>query len=59
MPNLGRKPARDSSKNEAEQPVKSNYDWGPQKILNQLKAERLQRNRTQKTIYKTLVMHLS
>ena len=39
--------------------MKSNYDWGPQKILNQLKADRLQRNRTQKQIYKTLVKHLS
>ena len=39
--------------------VKSNYDFGPQKILNELKAERLQRNREQKTIYKLLVIHLS
>ena len=49
---------RESSPTE-EQPVKSNYDWGPQKILNQLKADRLQRNRTQKAVYKNLVIHLS
>ena len=33
---------RDTSE---EIPVKSTYDWGPQKILNELKAERLKRNR--------------
>jgi len=37
----------------------SNYDWGPQKILNELKNDRLHRNRQQKNIYKKLVMHLS
>ena len=37
---VGGRTHRESSPTE-EQPVKSNYDWGPQKILNQLKADRL------------------
>ena len=48
-----------SSEAEEEQKIVSNFDQGPQKILNDLKNERLMRNRNQKNIYKKLVIHLS
>lgn len=47
-----------SESNEKKIP-KSNFDEGPQKILNQLKADRLERSREQKNVYKKLVIHLS
>ena len=48
-----------SSEAEEEQKIVCNFDLGPQKILNDLKNERLMRNRSQKNIYKKLVIHLS
>ena len=41
-----------------EAPMKSNYDLGPRGILNELKAERLKKNRLQKIAYKKLVVHI-
>jgi hypothetical protein len=41
-----------------EAPMKSNYDLGPRGILNELKAERLKRNRYQKIVYKRLVIQI-